>query len=116
MPAVDEAALRRPLLGREQTHAQIDHLIEMDELPHVSLQVLPFSCGGHPAAGGPFSFCGSTTLSCPMLSTLNSSPAPQFLDKRADVEIYIAVMDRLSALIEPPARTAAILEAIRADI
>src|SRR5918996_2403076 len=51
---VDEAALRRSLVGPEQSRAQRTHLIEMNELPNISLQVAPFSYGGHAAAGGAF--------------------------------------------------------------
>src|SRR5918996_2252763 len=49
---VDEAALRRSMLGPDQSRAQITHLIEMNELPNVSLQVAPFSYGGDAPAGG----------------------------------------------------------------
>jgi hypothetical protein len=33
--------------------AQIQHLIEVSRLGHVTVQVMPFSAGGHAAAGGP---------------------------------------------------------------
>jgi hypothetical protein len=38
------------------------------------------------------------------------------MDKRADVEHYAAVMDRLCAQVEQPDRTKEILTRIRADI
>jgi transcriptional regulator with XRE-family HTH domain len=113
---IDEGALRRPLLGPEQTRAQLAHLIEMNELPHVSLQVVPFSYGGHPAAGGPFAILRFNDRELPDVVYLEQLASAHYLDKRADVEYYLAVMDRLCTLIEPPARTAAILEAIRADM
>jgi hypothetical protein len=113
---VDEGALRRPLLGREQTRAQIDHLIKMNDLPHVSLQVVPFSYGGHPAAGGPFAILRFDDRELPDVVYLEQLASAHYLDKRSDVEYYLAVMDRLCTLIEPPVRTAAILEAIRADM
>lgn len=51
---VDEAVLRRPLGGRETVRAQLRHLIEVAELPNITLQVVPFHVGVHAAAGGPF--------------------------------------------------------------
>ena len=51
---IDESALRRPLGGVEAMRAQLRHLIEVTEYPRVTLQVMPFSRGGHPAAGGSF--------------------------------------------------------------
>lgn len=34
--------------------AQLEHLAELSERPHVSLQILPFSIGSHPGIEGPF--------------------------------------------------------------
>ena len=33
---------------------QIEHLVEMSRRPDVSIQVLPFTVGAHPAMKGPF--------------------------------------------------------------
>src|SRR5215218_5213930 len=46
---VDEAALRRPVGGREVMLAQIQALIEATALPNVVVQVVPFGIGGHAA-------------------------------------------------------------------
>ncbi|MGH4020035.1 MAG: helix-turn-helix domain-containing protein, partial [Pseudonocardiaceae bacterium] len=51
---VDEAALRRPLGSRDLMRLQLNHLIQMAELPNITLQVMSFGFGGHAAAGGPF--------------------------------------------------------------
>ena len=52
---IDESALRRPLGGQEVMREQLRHLVEVAELPHVTLQVMSFNRGGHSAAGGSFS-------------------------------------------------------------
>lgn len=44
---LDEAALRRPYGDREVMRGQLRHLIEMSEQSNVTLQVMPFSFGGH---------------------------------------------------------------------
>src|SRR5258706_4575784 len=51
---VDEAALRRPIGGPAVLREQIEALIEVTQLPHVRLQIVPFDVGGHAAAGGAF--------------------------------------------------------------
>ena len=51
---VDEAVLHRLVGGRETMRGQLEYLIERAELPHVTLQVLPFSAGEHPGIDGPF--------------------------------------------------------------
>ena len=113
---VDEAALRRSLLGPAQSREQINHLIEMNELPQISLQVAPFSYGGHAAAGGPFAILRFAEPDLPDIVYLEQLTSALYLDKRADVEHYAAVMDRLCAQVEPPDRTTKILTAIRDEI
>lgn len=113
---VDEAALRRSLMSPEQSRAQLSHLIEMNELPNISLQVAPFSYGGHAAAGGPFAILRFAEPDLPDIVYLEQLTSALYLDKRSDVEHYAAVMDRLCAQVEQPDRTEEILTRIRAEI
>ncbi|MFC4944480.1 helix-turn-helix domain-containing protein [Pseudonocardia sp. GCM10023141] len=110
---IDEAALRRGLAGPDLMKAQLDHLIEMNELPNVSLQIAPFSYGGHAAAGGPFTILRFAETDLPDIVYLEQLTSALYLDKRPDVEHYAAVMDRLCAQVEPPNRTAQFLSDIR---
>lgn len=49
---IDEAALRRPIGGRDVMRAQMDHLKEMARSPRITLQVIPFDTGAHAGLGG----------------------------------------------------------------
>jgi transcriptional regulator with XRE-family HTH domain len=51
---IDEAVLHRELGGLQTMIGQLEYLIERAALPHVTLQVLPFSAGAHPGMDGPF--------------------------------------------------------------
>jgi hypothetical protein len=51
---LDESVLRRTVGGPRVMAHQIDHLVAMSRRPDVSLQVLPFSAGAHPALEGTF--------------------------------------------------------------
>jgi transcriptional regulator with XRE-family HTH domain len=51
---IDEAVLHREVGGRETMRGQLEYLIDRAELPHVTIQVLPFSAGEHPGMDGPF--------------------------------------------------------------
>src|SRR6201989_989991 len=51
---VDEAVLRRQVGSRAVMNAQLNHLAEVSELPHVTVHVMPFSSGAHAAAGDSF--------------------------------------------------------------
>lgn len=49
---LDEGALRRRVGGKTVMKDQLDHLIEASKLPNVTVQVLPFTEGGHPGTLG----------------------------------------------------------------
>ena len=51
---LDEAALRRQVGGPEVMRVQLEYLLELAAMPNVSLQVIPFGGGAHPAMGRPF--------------------------------------------------------------
>jgi transcriptional regulator with XRE-family HTH domain len=101
---VDEAALRRPLGGAEVMRRQLRHLIEVTELPHVTLQVVPFDLGGHAAAGGPFSILRFAERDLPDVVYLEQLTSALYLDKREDVDHYLAVMERLCVGAESATR------------
>ncbi|GGR39588.1 helix-turn-helix domain-containing protein [Streptomyces roseolus] len=48
----EEVSLRRPVGGRMVLRRQLEHLLEVSELPHVSLQVMPTGCADHPGTSG----------------------------------------------------------------
>lgn len=107
---IDEASLRRPLGGPEVMEGQLRHLLTMAELPNVTLQIAPFSLGGLAAAGGPITILRFLEPDLPDIVYLEQLTSALYLDKRDDVDHYLAVMDRLSAQSESPRESLAILE------
>jgi hypothetical protein len=106
---VDEAALRRPVGGREVMRAQLERLVEATKLPNVTLQVLPFAAGAHPAMVGAFSILRFAGQELPDVVYLEHLTNAAYLDKREEVEKYLDVMETICVSAEPPARTAAYL-------
>lgn len=51
---LDESALDTQICGPETMLAQLDHLIELGRLPHVSIRLIPKSAGAHMGLDGPF--------------------------------------------------------------
>jgi transcriptional regulator with XRE-family HTH domain len=98
---VDEAVLRRPLGGKRVMRRQLEHLLELTELPNVTLQVVPFKRGGHAAAGGPFSILRFADRDLPDVVYLEQLTSALYLDKREDVDHYHMVMERLCIDAEP---------------
>jgi transcriptional regulator with XRE-family HTH domain len=112
---IDEAALRRPIGPRQVMRAQLEHLIQMSELPNITVQLLPFHFGGHAAAGGPFTLLRFAEPDLPDIVYLEQLNSAIYLDKRPDVEHYLAVMERVCVQAETPANTVAILKRILAE-
>ena len=83
---------------------ELEYLLEMTELPHVTLQVVPFHLGGHAAAGGPFSILRFAEPDLPDVVYLEQLTSALYLDKREDVDDYLAVMERLCIDAEPATR------------
>jgi transcriptional regulator with XRE-family HTH domain len=52
---LSEAALRRPVGGYDVMRAQLEYLLQPRDRANVTIQVLPFDAGVHPAMVGPFS-------------------------------------------------------------
>ncbi|WP_030680724.1 helix-turn-helix domain-containing protein [Streptomyces sp. NRRL B-1347] len=48
----EEVTLRRPVGGTMVLRRQLEHLLEVGQLPSVELQVMPTSCEGHPGLSG----------------------------------------------------------------
>ncbi|MFF3763740.1 helix-turn-helix domain-containing protein [Streptomyces sp. NPDC001922] len=113
---LDEASLRRPLGGPEVMREQVRHLIEMSRMPHVTVQVAPFSLGGVAAAGGPVTILRFLEPDLPDVVYLEQLTSALYLDKQEDVDNYLSVMDRLCAEAEPPAATVRFLESILTEL
>jgi transcriptional regulator with XRE-family HTH domain len=112
---VDEGALRRPIGGREVARRQLGHLLTMAEHPAVTLQILPFSAGPHPAMGGPFTILRFAEPDLRDVVYIEQLTSAVYLDKPSDADSYLHVMERLCLQAEPAGHTVKILSRILAD-
>jgi transcriptional regulator with XRE-family HTH domain len=113
---VDEAALRRPIGGKEVMHAQLLRLVEAAEETNITLQVVPFRSGGHAAEAGAFTIMRFPEVDLPDVVYLEHLTSALYLDKREDVEKYTEVMERLSVEGESPDRTVDILSGMLEEV
>jgi hypothetical protein len=109
---VDEAALRRPVGGPKVMRNQVERLIEVAGLPNVTLQILPFQAGAHPALVGAFSILRFADQELPDVVYIEHLTNALYLDRRDDVNRYLHVMDSVSLRAEPPDRTLDVLHQI----
>jgi Domain of unknown function (DUF5753)/Helix-turn-helix domain len=113
---IDEAALRRPVGSPEIMRAQIERLIEATRLPNVTLQVLRFRAGAHPAMVGAFSILRFADADLPDVVYLEHLTGAIYLDKREDVRQYLHVMETVSVRSTAPDATPHILTGILKDL
>jgi transcriptional regulator with XRE-family HTH domain len=106
---VDEAALRRPVGGREVMRGQLERLIEATKLPKVTLQVLPFAAGAHPAMVGSFSILRFPEQELPDVVYLEHLTSAIYLNKPEEVDQYLHVMESICVRAAAPDRTAELL-------
>jgi transcriptional regulator with XRE-family HTH domain len=113
---MDEAVLRRPVGGRSVMRGQLAALIEANKLPNIRLQIIPFHIGGHAASGGAFSILRFRDQDLPDVVYVEQLTSAIYLDKRDDVDHYVAAMETLAAEADPPQRTAAMLAEMLAEV
>jgi transcriptional regulator with XRE-family HTH domain len=109
---MDEAVLRRPYGGATVMRAQLRRLAEAAELPHVTLQAVPFTRGGHAGASGAFSILRFQARDLPDVVYIEQLTSALYLDQRPDVEHYLEVVDQLSGEALTPAETTAFIEQV----
>jgi transcriptional regulator with XRE-family HTH domain len=107
---IDEAVVRRTLGGREVMCAQIRHLLDLTAEPNITVQVMPFDRGGHAAAGGSFAILRFPERELPDVVYMEQLTSALYLDKPADSDHYMEVMDRLSIQALEPKQSRRFLE------
>jgi transcriptional regulator with XRE-family HTH domain len=113
---IDEGALWRPLGGRAVMRAQLNWLIEVAGLRHVTIQVVPFGRGGHVAAGGSFTILRFDDSDAPDVVYIEQLTSALYLDKREDVDHYKEVMGILVTEALTPEHTRRFLTELTRDI
>ncbi|MFJ9133388.1 helix-turn-helix domain-containing protein [Streptomyces sp. NPDC102256] len=93
---IDEAAIRRSVGGRQVMREQLQHLLALAELPHVTIQILTFSTGAHAAAVGSFVILRGPApdLDVVYVDVLSGG---LFMEKQQELERYRLAFQYLSA-------------------
>ncbi|MFE6869669.1 helix-turn-helix domain-containing protein [Kitasatospora sp. NPDC057692] len=97
---IHEAALRTRFGGRDAMRDQLDHLVEVSELPHVTIQVLPFRCTDYVSTGTPFMILHGPHRDLDTVLTEHPS-GTSYLSEPADITAYHSKFERLTSLALP---------------
>ncbi|MFF5366517.1 helix-turn-helix domain-containing protein [Streptomyces sp. NPDC013187] len=93
---LDESVVRRVVGSPTVMKEQLDRLLEANESPHVTLQVLPFSKGAHAAALGSFVIIGGPESALDVVY-VDFHTGSLFLEKEEELERYRLAFEYLRA-------------------
>ncbi len=96
--------------------AQLDRLIEATEQPSITLQVLPFTAGLHPAMHGLFYLLRFPDEEMPDIVYGEHMTSAFYLDKPQEAAAYLEVLDRICAQAATADDTAKLLRDLRKEI
>jgi transcriptional regulator with XRE-family HTH domain len=94
---LNEAAIRRVVGGVEAMREQLNHIADIAKLPHVSIRVLPFGAGVHPAMDGAFRILGFPEPGDPNVVYLENQIGSLYLEEDLEVARYAQMFSHLIA-------------------
>lgn len=92
-----EAALHREVGGPETMREQLKRLINTSQLSNVTLQVLPFKSGAHPAGHGAFTMLGFPASADPDVVYVEYRLGGLYLEQKTEVAAYATIFNHLRA-------------------
>jgi transcriptional regulator with XRE-family HTH domain len=112
---IDEAALRRLIGDRTLMREQLEHLVELSQLPHVTVQVLPFDMGAHPGINGQYAILEFPDTADSSVVYIEGVTSDLYLEKANDVQKYSVMYEHLRAQALNVEQTRQFIESIAKD-
>lgn len=94
---LNEAVIRRMVGGPQVMREQLAHLAELSALKNVTMQVLPYAAGAHPAMHGSFAIMEFPEPVDPDVVYLEAQTGALYLERTEDVRRYSLMFDYLRA-------------------
>lgn len=107
---ISEAALHQMVGGADVMREQLAHLVRLQEVPTITIQVLPFAVGAHAGVTGPFvilKFPESPELG---VVYLEGQTGGIYLETPSEVTRYSLAFDHLRASALPTMESARLIE------
>jgi hypothetical protein len=114
---LDEAALRRSPGSVSAMRGQLRRLIELCEMPHVTISVLPFRAGAHPAiAGGPLVVLRLPGRELPDIAYLEQLDGSKYFQDPAYLDFFRHILNQVALQAEAAGPGLRLLRQILAEI
>lgn len=111
-----EAALRQEIGGREVMRGQLNHLVNMAQLPNVHVQVLPFRAGAHHGVAGAFNIISFAEQGAVDVGYAEGVGATVWVEGAEANQAYVRSFDRVSRMSLAPRDSVNLIEAISKGI
>ena len=106
---MNEAVLHRQVGGPDVMRDQLAHIGQLAARPNVTIQVLPFTAGAHPAMLGSFTVMQFPDPADRDVVYVETGTGALYLEKPEDVRRYSLMMDYLRAQALGPAEARALI-------
>jgi transcriptional regulator with XRE-family HTH domain len=113
---LNEAVIRRAAGGTAVMRAQLARITELAALPHVRVQVLPFTAGVHPAMEGPFRILGFPGPEDPDVVYLENQAGSLYLEEPGQTSRYAQMFTQLAAQALDPEGSRRMITALSASL
>lgn len=111
---MDEAVLRRVIGSPAVMDDQLTRLIEMSRERNVTIQIVPYSAGAHPALDSTFNILEFAD-GAPSVVYVEGLVGKIYVERPDEVERYLKVFDWLSCMALSPGQSAELMSAARSS-
>ncbi|HUK71768.1 MAG TPA: helix-turn-helix transcriptional regulator [Streptosporangiaceae bacterium] len=109
---LDEAALRRQVGSAAIMSAQAAKILEVAALPNVTVRVISYDAGAHPAMDSTFNFLEFHDPSIPDIVYVEGLVGNIYVERESDLARYREVLDVLTSVALPPDDSSKIIRKI----
>ncbi|MGH3773467.1 MAG: helix-turn-helix domain-containing protein [Pseudonocardiaceae bacterium] len=107
---LNEAVIRRQVGDRETIGRQLLHLVELSNDPDITIQVLPFSAGAHPAMGSSFVHLRMGDPPDGEMIYLEDMASSDYLERPAQIASYLAAFGLLAQKALNPTQSSLLIK------
>jgi transcriptional regulator with XRE-family HTH domain len=112
---LEEQVLRRHVGEPGVMRRQLDRLVELTAMPHVTVQIMQCTAGPHPAMFGPFQLFRFDIPELPDIVYTEGLTGAVYHDERPDTATFLEALDRMGAQAAPASRTEFLLGEFRKE-
>jgi transcriptional regulator with XRE-family HTH domain len=107
---LNEAVIRRQVGDTETIGRQLLHLVEMNNDPNITIQVLPFTAGAHPAMGSSFVHLRLGDPPDGEIIYLEDMASADYLGRPAQIASYLTAFGMLAQMALTPTQSSLLIK------